>query len=189
MMGRLVPLLFLLPALARAQGFDVVRRGNIDRILQEAVDSNRIGGAVALVMQGGKVVYQRAVGWSDREAQRRMTPDAIFRIASQTKALTSVAIMMLIEEGRIKLGDRVSRFILEYARTAVASSSDTGRVIACEGPPPGGPSSLWSTRAALARGARDDSASPFSLLPSPFSIIALLTIPPPATSWSRHGRS
>ncbi len=129
-MGRLVPLLFLLPALATAQGFDVVRRGNIDRILQEAVDSNRIGGAVALVMQDGKVAYQRAVGWSDREAQRRMTPNAIFRIASQTKALTSVAIMMLIEEGRIKLGDRVSRFIPEYARTAVASSSDTGRVIA-----------------------------------------------------------
>ncbi|MEO5825856.1 MAG: serine hydrolase domain-containing protein, partial [Gemmatimonadales bacterium] len=96
---------------------------------QDAVDSNRIGGAVAIVMRDGKVVYQRAVGWNDREAGRQMAPDALFRIASQTKALTSVAIMMLVEEGRITLGDRVSRFIPAYATTTVASASDTGTVI------------------------------------------------------------
>lgn len=113
-----------------AQRADPARVATLDRILQDAADSNRIGGAVALVMRDGKVVYQRAVGWNDREAGRRMAPDALFRIASQTKALTSVAIMMLVEEGRVALSDRVSRFVPAYASTTVASSSDTGTVIA-----------------------------------------------------------
>jgi len=59
-----------------------------------------------------------------------MTPDAMFRIASQSKALTSVAIMVLIEEGKIALNNPVSRFIPAYSRTTVATRSDTGRVIA-----------------------------------------------------------
>ncbi len=119
----------LLPTPVIAQRTDPARVAKLDRILQDAVDSNRIGGAVALVMRDGKVVYQRAVGWSDREAGRRMAPDALFRIASQTKALTSVAIMMLVEEGRITLGDRVSQFIPAYAGTSVATRVDTGVAI------------------------------------------------------------
>src|SRR5258708_5686726 len=108
---------------ARAQadrprlGFAPDRLVRIDRFLQQAVDSGRIAGAVALVLRDGQVAYERAVGWSDKESGRRMTADAIFRIASQTKALTSTAIMMLVEEGRIALGDPVSRFIPAFART------------------------------------------------------------------------
>ncbi|MBA2293135.1 MAG: beta-lactamase family protein [Gemmatimonadales bacterium] len=113
-----------------AQFTDRARVATLDRILQDAVDSNRIGGAVALVMRDGKVVYQRAVGWNDREAGRQMMPDALFRIASQTKALTSVAVMMLVEEGRVALSDRVSRFIPAYASTSVATRADTGVAIA-----------------------------------------------------------
>src|SRR5688500_14644672 len=110
-------------------GFAPDRLARIDGWLQSYVDSNRIGGAVLLVLRDGNVGYEKAVGWSDREAGRRMTPDAMFRIASQSKALTSVAIMMLVEEGKIALNDPVSRFIPAYARTTVATRSDTGRVI------------------------------------------------------------
>jgi len=60
-----------------------------------------------------------AVGYADKENGRRMSTDAMFRIASQTKALTSIAIMMLLEEGKVALGDPVSRFIPAYARTTV----------------------------------------------------------------------
>ena len=100
-------------------GFAVDRLARIDGWLQQYVDSNRIAGAVLLVMRDGNVVYEKAVGWADKESQRRMTPDALFRIASQTKALTSVAVMMLVEEGKIALHDPVSRFIPAYANTKV----------------------------------------------------------------------
>jgi CubicO group peptidase (beta-lactamase class C family) len=102
-----------------ATGFDAERLRRVDSYLQAQVDSSRIAGAVALVMRDGKVAYQRAVGWADKERGRRMTADAMFRIASQTKALTSVAIMILIEEGKIALNNPVSRFIPPYARTTV----------------------------------------------------------------------
>lgn len=118
-----------LEAQSPARGFAAERLGRIDRFLQEAVDSSRIAGAVALVLRDGEVAYERAVGWSDREAGRRMTPDAIFRIASQSKALTTTAILMLVEEGRIALADPVSRFIPAYAQTTVALRADTGRTV------------------------------------------------------------
>ncbi len=112
---------------AKRLGFSPERLARVDRFLQQYVDSNQIGGAVALVLRDGQPVYERAVGWSDKEEGRRMAPDAIFRIASQSKALTSAAILMLVEEGRIALGDPVSRFIPAYARTTVALVADSGR--------------------------------------------------------------
>jgi CubicO group peptidase (beta-lactamase class C family) len=124
----------LATSLASAQdparlGFDPARLARLDTLMQQAVDSSAVAGAVALVLRDGKVVYQRAVGWSDREAKRPMTTDAIFRIASQSKALTSVAIMMLVEEGRIALTDPVSRWLPSFARTTVANRADTGRTV------------------------------------------------------------
>ncbi|MDQ6635928.1 MAG: beta-lactamase family protein [Gemmatimonadota bacterium] len=137
--SRLVLAAFLatsaVPGFARAQadrprlGFAPDRLARIDRFLQQAVDSGRIAGAVALVLRDGQVAYERSVGWSDRESGRRMTSDAIFRIASQTKALTSTAVMMLVEEGKIALGDPVSRFIPAFAHTTVASHADSGRTV------------------------------------------------------------
>src|SRR5271165_6079124 len=79
------------------------RLARIDRLLQQYVDQNRIAGAVALVLHDGKPVYERAVGWSDKEAGRRMKVNTIFRIASQTKAITSTAVLALMEEGKIGL--------------------------------------------------------------------------------------
>lgn len=110
-------------------GFASDRLARIDQILQRAVDDNRIAGAVAVVLRDGHPVYERAVGWADKESGRRMTTDAIFRIASQSKAITSVGVLMLMEEGRLSLGDPVSKFIPQFARTTVAARSDTGRVI------------------------------------------------------------
>src|SRR5881275_3699961 len=84
-------------------GFDANRLARIDQFLQSYVDKNEIAGAVVLVMRDGRPVYERAVGWADKESGRRMTPDTIFRIASQTKAITSVAILSLMEEGKVGL--------------------------------------------------------------------------------------
>ena len=103
---------------------DTSRLARIDRALQLYVDENRVAGAVALVLQDGQPIYERAVGWSDKEAGRRMTPDTIFRIASQTKALTSVAILSLVEEGKIGLNDPASRFIPAFAKTTVRNEPD-----------------------------------------------------------------
>ena len=110
-------------------GFAVDRLARIDSALQRAVDAGEIAGAVFVVLRDGRPVHEGAVGWADREAGRRMAPDALFRIASQTKALTSVAAMQLAEEGRLALNDPVSRFIPAFARTTVAVRTDTGRAI------------------------------------------------------------
>jgi CubicO group peptidase (beta-lactamase class C family) len=111
---------------AAPSAFSPERLARIDRVLQQYVDENRIAGAVALVLRDGQPAYERAIGWSDREAGRRMATDTIFRIASQTKAITSVAILSLVEEGKIGVNDPVSRFIPSFARTSVAARNDTG---------------------------------------------------------------
>lgn len=97
------------------------RVARIDKELQRYVDENRLAGVVALVLRDGQPVYERALGWSDKEAGRKMTTDTLFRIASQTKALTSVAILSLVEQGRIEFDDPVSRFIPAFAKTTVAA--------------------------------------------------------------------
>ncbi len=124
--------LVLLPASASLQtrtGLAPDRVGVIDSGLQRYVDDNRVAGLVALVLQDGKPVYEKAIGWADKEAGRRMTPDTIFRIASQTKALTSVAIMQLIEEGRLSLGRRAGDFIPTFAKTTVATGKKGATVV------------------------------------------------------------
>src|SRR5215470_14536327 len=101
-------------------GLSTERLARLDRVMQQYVDDNQLSGIVALVLRDGQPVYERAVGWSDKEAGRKMTADTIFRIASQTKALTSVAVLQLVEEGKIGIADPVSRFIPAYASTKVA---------------------------------------------------------------------
>ncbi len=103
--------------------FSQERLARIDRVLQSYIDENRLAGIVALVLHDGLPIYEKAFGWSDKEAGRRMTTDAIFRIASQTKALTSVGILSLMEEGKLGLNDPVSRYIPTFAKTTVAVRS------------------------------------------------------------------
>ena len=111
---------------ASAGTFDPARAPIIDRALQRYVDTNRVAGIVALAMQDGQVVYEKAFGWADKEAGRKMTTDTIFRIASQTKALTSTAVMQLIEEGSLALSTRAGAHIPSFARTTVAVANERG---------------------------------------------------------------
>jgi CubicO group peptidase (beta-lactamase class C family) len=108
------------PTGAAANAITSERFTRLDAVLQEHIDQNRIAGIVALVLKDGKPIYERALGWSDKESNRPMKVDTIFRIASQTKALTSVAILSLMEEGRLTPSMSVSRFIPAYAKTTVA---------------------------------------------------------------------
>ncbi len=112
------------PAVARG------RLARIDSLLDRAVADSTITGAVGLVLRDGKVFYERAVGWADRASNRRMTSDAIFRIASQTKALTSVSVMALIEQGRLSLDDRVSDYLPGFSSTIVQPAGATAAVAA-----------------------------------------------------------
>ncbi len=88
--------------------------------MQRYVDEGRLGGAVTLVARGGKVAYFQAFGKLDPATGAAMPTDAIFRIASQSKAITSVAVMILFEEGRILLDDPISKYIPEFKTTTVA---------------------------------------------------------------------
>src|SRR5882672_8385471 len=125
-----------LPAQQPARtGFAADRLARIDRFMQQYVDSGQIAGAVGLVLRNGKVVYRHAVGWSDLESRRPMTEGTLFRIASQTKAITTAVILSLLEEGKLSLWDPVSRYIPAFANTTVMTRSDTGRVIKPAGRP------------------------------------------------------
>lgn len=117
------------PTPAAAAPTQAERVARLDRFLQRYVDEQEVAGLVAVVLQDGRTVYEKAVGWRDREAADPMQVDTIFRIASQTKAIVSTAIMMLVEEGRIRLADPVSRFIPPFARTTVAEQTDDGVAI------------------------------------------------------------
>lgn len=117
------------PSSASATGFDSRRLTRLDHFMQAAVDSNRIAGAVVLILRDGRVIYERAFGWSDREAKRPMRTDALFRIASQSKAITSATLLSLVEEGEVAVTDPVSRYLPTFAKTTVATRSDTGVVI------------------------------------------------------------
>jgi CubicO group peptidase (beta-lactamase class C family) len=95
------------------------RLDNIDTLLQEYIEAQRFNGAVAYIARNAKIVYWKSFGVSDKEKQTPLAKDAIFRIASQTKAITSVAVMILFEEGRFLLDDPVSQYIPEFANPVV----------------------------------------------------------------------
>ena len=122
------------PAPPAPAGFSASRLARLGGVLQRYVDENRIAGAVGLVLRDGRPVYEAAVGWSDKEATRRMTPDTIFRIASQSKAITSVAILQLVEDGRLTLRTPASRFMPSFARTTVAVKGDAGTTVPASRP-------------------------------------------------------
>ncbi|TQV69920.1 beta-lactamase family protein [Exilibacterium tricleocarpae] len=111
---------------ANEVGFSAERLQRLDKSLDTYVTDNRLPGGVMLVARQGKVAYFRAFGWRDKEAETAMTKDAIFRIASQTKAITSVAIMMLQERGELLIGDPVGKYLPEFAQTTVAAADDKG---------------------------------------------------------------
>jgi len=107
-------------------GFSVERLARVDELLDAYVNDGRIAGIVALVLRDGKPVYQKAVGWADKEAGRKMAMDTEFRIASQSKALTSVAILQLMEEGKLTVNDKAGQWIPTFANTTVAVLKENG---------------------------------------------------------------
>jgi len=121
-------------AQAPAPGLSADRLKRLDALLQKYVDDNQVAGAVALVLRDGNPVYERAFGWSDKEAGRKMRTDSIFRIASQTKAFTSTAVLALVEEGKIGINEPVSHFIPTFAHTTVAVSSGGGSTVPAKRP-------------------------------------------------------
>jgi CubicO group peptidase (beta-lactamase class C family) len=104
------------------------RLNRIDNVLQQYVDKERMNGAVALIIRDGKIVYYKAFGYDDTDKKIPLQKDAIFRIASQTKAITSAAVMILYEEGKLMLDDPISDYIPEFKNPRVLdkfNKSDT----------------------------------------------------------------
>jgi CubicO group peptidase (beta-lactamase class C family) len=87
-----------------------------------SIENDEIPGAVALVARKGKIVYLKAFGMADNESGRKLKTDDLFRIASQTKAITSTAVMMLWEEGKFRLDDPVSKYIPEFKNPMLLDS-------------------------------------------------------------------
>ena len=107
-------------------GLSAQRLERIGAIVQRDIDENRLSGSVTLVARKGCVAWFKAQGMMDKEAGKPMKPDAIFRICSMTKPITSVAIMMLYEEGRFLLNDPVSKFIPEFKNPKVLVRPPSG---------------------------------------------------------------
>jgi CubicO group peptidase (beta-lactamase class C family) len=106
-------------AAPQSQGFSPARLGRVTDYLQRAVDQGQYAGAVTLIARRGSIVQWQALGYRDVARSEPMRVDAIFQIYSMTKPITSVAALMLMEEGRLTLDDPVSRFLPEFARMQV----------------------------------------------------------------------
>jgi CubicO group peptidase (beta-lactamase class C family) len=120
-------------------GLSSERLGRIREAVARHIDAESLPGAVTLVARRGKIAHFEAHGVIDVESKRPMPRDAVFRLASMSKPITAAAVMMMIEEGRIRLSDPVSRFIPEFAGAKVAIPRP-GRAGggAVGGPPAGG---------------------------------------------------
>ena len=113
------------PAKSEAVGLSSERLQRINEVIKRYIDSNQISGAVTLVARNGQIAHHEAQGLMDIEGKKPIRKDAMFRMASSTKPVASVAIMMLMEEGKIRLSDPVSKFIPEFKNTKVAVKSST----------------------------------------------------------------
>lgn len=103
-----------------SEGFSSSRLRRIDSMLHSYTDHNhQVAGVVALVARHGKIVYYSAAGYNDIATNRLMKKDDLFRIASQTKAVTGVAVMMLYDEGKILLDDPISKYIPAFSHPKV----------------------------------------------------------------------
>lgn len=116
--------------LPRAKPEDVGMSSQRLAVLSATLDTyaknGQLAGGVAMVLRRGKVAYLHTFGQRDREANSQMKADSIFRIASQSKALTSVGIMILQEEGKLLISDPVSKFIPGFANSTVAVPKEGG---------------------------------------------------------------
>lgn len=107
------------PENLKETGMDPDRLARIDSIFTQYVRAQKIAGATIIAARDGKIVYEKAIGYSDAGTRSPLKMDAIFRIASQTKAITSVAVMMLLEEGKLLLDDPLSKYVPAFAKPKV----------------------------------------------------------------------
>ena len=109
-------------------GISSERLARIDEMCEQAVKEENLPGIVTLVARNGKIVYWKAFGMADNQNDKTLKRDAIFRIASQSKAITSTAVMMLWEEGKFQLDDPISKYIPEFKNPQILETfkySDT----------------------------------------------------------------
>ncbi|MFC2126322.1 serine hydrolase domain-containing protein [Bacteroidota bacterium] len=112
----------LLPGSPEVVGMSSERLDRIDAMIEEYIDNGWIPGAVTLIARHGKIVHYKGYGMRDMEAGDPLEKDDIFRIASMTKAITCMAVMILYEEGKFQLDDPVSNYIPEYKNPEVLVS-------------------------------------------------------------------
>ena len=112
------------------QGFSVARLQRLEERYQYGVSAREIPGAVVMIARNGKLIYAKAFGYADRPSEISMTLETVFALASMTKPITSVAAMMLVEEGRICLNEPISRYLPELATLKVLTerTDSTGSV-------------------------------------------------------------
>ena len=103
-------------------GISKERIAKLDAMLNEAIQQEQVPGLVAMVVKNGQVVYHSAKGFADVESGKVMEKNSIFRIASQTKAITATAVMILWEEGKFRLDDPISKFIPEFKNPQVLNT-------------------------------------------------------------------
>jgi CubicO group peptidase (beta-lactamase class C family) len=124
-------LLFAAGPLSRADekpaGFSQEKLEGIAAMFQKAVDKKSVAGASALIGQHGKVVYSKSVGLQDVEAKTPLTEGTIFRIASMSKPITSVAVMILVEDGKLSATDPLSKFVPEFKEMKVLVPAKDGK--------------------------------------------------------------
>jgi len=118
----------LTEAMPESVGISSERLSQIDRMCKEEVANGNLPGIVSLVVRNGKIVLWKGYGMADNTTGKKMERDAIFRIASQSKAITATAVMMLWEEGKFELDDPIAKYIPEFKDAQVLKTfqySDT----------------------------------------------------------------
>ena len=121
-------------------GLSAERLARIHEAVQRHIDAGSVSGAVTLVARHGKIAHIEAHGLMDLESKKAMPRDGIFRLASMSKPITAVAVMMMVEEGKVRLSDPVSRFIPEFKSMKVAVAKPNARSGGAAAPAgPGGP--------------------------------------------------
>src|SRR6185295_812396 len=112
----------LIPGKPSENGMSADRLARVDALINDQMGKKLIPGAVVLIARNGKIVYHKSYGYSDLEKQTLLKKDDIFRIASQSKAITSLAVMMLYEEGKFGLDDPISNYIPEFKSPKVLAN-------------------------------------------------------------------
>jgi CubicO group peptidase (beta-lactamase class C family) len=120
-------------------GLSSERLMRVHEAVQRHIDAGSLSGAVTLVARHGKIAHLEAHGLMDVESKKPMPKDGVFRLASMSKPITAVAVMMMVEEGKVRLNDPVSRFIPEFKSMKVAVPKPNARGGGAAFPGPGGP--------------------------------------------------